>query len=124
MGLNAIPDTDFAILVAENEQTDEVLKIDGQIYKLDTFARLKNATILSLFARTRREGDTIRTGGMTKKVKKLLCDKKIPLRERDSLPIITCGGEIIYIPRCAVRDENLAKKSFSLVISIYKRQNT
>ena len=124
MGLNAIPDTDFAILVAENEQTDEVLKIDGQIYKLDTFARLKNATILSLFARTRREGDTIRTGGMTKKVKKLLCDKRIPLRERDSLPIITCDGEIIYIPRCAVRDENLAKKSFSLVISIYKRQNT
>ncbi|MBQ5776287.1 MAG: tRNA lysidine(34) synthetase TilS, partial [Bacteroidaceae bacterium] len=50
--------------------------------------------MLILSTRNRREGDLIRDGGMNKKVKKLLCDKKIPVELRDHLPVVCDGDEI------------------------------
>ena len=44
-----------------------------------------------LLARNRLPGDKIRMGGMSKSVKKLMCDKKIPLDLRSRIPM-TCDG--------------------------------
>lgn len=52
----------------------------------------------TLFFRNRRQGDSIRACGMSKSVKKLLCDKKIPLERRNKLPILCSGREILWIP--------------------------
>lgn len=123
LGINKIDGTDFLVLVSE-EDKNQVLNFDGQIYKLYTFARIKDATMLSLFARSRREGDTIYCNGMTKKVKKLLCDNKVPLSDRDSLPIITQKNEIIYLPLCAVCDRVHAKENSQFGIYIYKAERT
>ena len=61
-------------------------------------------------------------GGNRKSVKKLLCDKKVPLSLRDSLPIVCLGDEIIYIPLCAVSDSVKTDKENSYVkICIYKK---
>lgn len=46
-----------------------------------------------LWARGRRPGDTLLSHGMTKKLKKVLCDKHIPLPLRDSLPLICLPAE-------------------------------
>lgn len=46
-----------------------------------------------LWARGRRPGDTLLSHGMTKKLKKVLCDKHIPLSLRDSLPLICLPAE-------------------------------
>jgi tRNA(Ile)-lysidine synthetase-like protein len=43
---------------------------------------------LPLYARPRRAGDVILSHGMTKHLKKLLCDKGVPLSLRDRLPLI------------------------------------
>ena len=59
---------------------------------------------------------------MTKKVKKLLCDKKIALDDRDTLPFVCCGDEIIYIPACAVADAYKSGKNDAFTqITIYKK---
>ena len=41
---------------------------------------------------------------MHKKVKKLMCDRKIPLSLRDRLPIFRDSRGIVWIPSVALRD--------------------
>ena len=72
-----------------------------------------------LTARCRREGDRILSGGMHKSVKKLMCDKKIPRDERNSLPVICDAKGILWIPRVAARD-GITSKNQSLKITIFK----
>lgn len=57
-----------------------------------------------LFVRFRREGDEIRSGGMTKKVKKLLGSAGIPPDERQALPFLCDEDGIVWIPGVAMRD--------------------
>ena len=49
-------------------------------------------------------------GGMHKSVKKLLCDKKIPLDERCRIPMICDNDGIVAIPFVGVRDSSDPKK--------------
>ena len=49
-------------------------------------------SVFPLSVRRRAKGDMIYSHGMHKKLKKLLCDKGIPLELRDTLPLI-CYGE-------------------------------
>ena len=60
---------------------------------------------LPLTARGRRAGDTILSHGMTKKLKKLLCDKDVPLYLRDHIPLICLSdGTPLWYPSAAFRD--------------------
>lgn len=118
-GMNPISDTDYAILILK-EGVDGLPKFDEQIYKLYTSAKIKNATIESLRARSRRDGDCIVSGGMTKRVKKLMCDRKMPISERYRIPLIESDGELIYVPLCAIADRVAAKSHTDLYIYILK----
>lgn len=64
----------------------------------------------TLFFRNRRQGDTVRTCGMSKSVKKLLCDKKIPIEKRNKLPILCSDREILWIPLVCECDSLKADK--------------
>lgn len=51
-----------------------------------------------LCVRTRREGDRVRLlGGGTRKLSDVLTDKKVPRALRDQVPLVECGGEIIWV---------------------------
>jgi hypothetical protein len=52
---------------------------------------------------------------MHKKLKKLFCDKKIPLDMRAATPIVYCDDGIVWIPRVALKDgERSAPKKLRL----------
>ncbi|MBR2878407.1 MAG: tRNA lysidine(34) synthetase TilS [Clostridia bacterium] len=51
-----------------------------------------------LVLRSRQDGDKILAGGMHKKVKKVLIDKKIPVHKRNSIGVITADGEVAAVP--------------------------
>jgi tRNA(Ile)-lysidine synthase len=55
-----------------------------------------------LTVRNFRPGDRYQPLGMRghKKVKDLFIEKKIPFPQRRSLPLLFCGEEILWIPRC------------------------
>ena len=55
--------------------------------------------------RARREGDVIFSGKMNKKAKKLISEKRIPLKKREILPILVSKNEILWIPSVAVCDK-------------------
>ncbi len=71
-----------------------------------------------MFARSRRPGDRIKLGNMHKSVKKLMCDKKIPLSDRDTYPIVCDGDGILYIPGIGVRDGSAARNGKIICISL------
>ena len=60
---------------------------------------------LPLVARKREAGDTILSHGMHKKLKKMLCDKEIPLHLRDVLPLLCLpDGSPLWYPAVVFRD--------------------
>ena len=78
----------------------------------------------NLYVRGRQNGDTIIMGKMRKKLKKLLCDGKVPLSLRDSLPIVCDDSGILAVPLVGVRDgaQEGSETEKAVNIYIYKRR--
>ena len=75
LGINDFEDFDSVVYLSDKKCEKTSLKI----YKLSTQADLSSAIIEGdLYLRPRREGDSLYFGGMTRKLKKVYCDKKIP----------------------------------------------
>ena len=60
-------------------------------------------------ARNRQSSDKIKVNGVNKSIKKLLCDKKIPLEIRYRLPVICDDEGVIAVPFLAVADRARTK---------------
>ena len=73
----------------------------------------------NLVARSKKDGDTIRHGKMTKKVKKILSEKKIPSHIRDKIPLICDNDGIVAISEVLVRDGSSGKDG-DIIIRFYK----
>ena len=99
-GLNPIQGTRFAALVSDTRPTPT---LEG--YSLFAGARIKEEYADTLYVKNRQSGMTITDGGINKKIKKLMCDKKVPLYDRDILPLVFSGDEALYVPLCAVCDK-------------------
>ena len=97
-GSNPISQTNCEIIIINSQNTKNV-------YKNSISMSLDSAKINgSLFARSRLPQDRILMGGMHKSVKKLMCDKKIPIDLRPRLPIICDSEGIVAIPFIGIRD--------------------
>lgn len=129
LGENIIPEDNSVIYICkeneENSEKNEHLRkylINKQnIYKISIKASVSfDIMNFSLSARSRKDGDSYRHGSMTRKVKKLLSEKKLPLDYRDTLPIITSGDNIVWIPGFPVSDAFLPQDNeSSKQIAIY-----
>ena len=113
MGENIIgEDRSIIFICKENEENiekrEEISKYlikKQNIYKISIKALLSfDIMNFSLSARSKEDGDRYVFGGMTRKVKKLFSEKKLPLEYRATIPIIECGGEIAWIPSFPVSD--------------------
>ena len=105
-GKNLISQTNCEIFI-------EISHSSENIYKNSILMSLDSAKIVGeLYARCRQSGDRILMGGMHKSVKKLMCDKKVPLELRSKIPVICDNNGIIAIPFLGVRDGATYKKSF------------
>jgi tRNA(Ile)-lysidine synthetase-like protein len=89
-----------------------------QGYVLTSEVSLDGQKITSpLYARQKIDGDTIRSGKMTKKLKKLFVDGHIPSHLRTKIPVITMEEKIIAVPGVAVRD-SFGGKDIKILIYI------
>ena len=70
------------------------------IYKTTQFDKIKG----DFFVRGRKEGDSYRFGGMTRKVKKLFSESGMTLKKRAASPIVCDGDGIFWIPGFPLRD--------------------
>lgn len=72
--------------------------------------------------RNRRNGDTLLYGSMHRKVKKLMCDSRMPAELRRRIPVFTDSDGIFWIPGFRQRDGS--RPSDSGVITIVYTENT
>ena len=115
-GFNKIGGTRFAVLLSEGEPAKSL-----QGYSLYARARVRADLSDSLNAKNRQSGMTVCDGGINKKIKKLMCDKKVPLYDRDTIPLVFSGDEIIYAPLCAISDKAKAcREDKTINIGIYQ----
>ena len=75
------------------------------IYKVCINDKIKS----NIFVRNRRDSDVYLIRGHHRKLKKLMCDAKIPVRKRDLLPVVCDGEGIVWVPGFPVRDGLSAK---------------
>ena len=93
----------FIYLFSKKEDAERIKT--QNVYKLFIQQTLSGDTINNVFcARLRRAGDVIFSGGHTHKIKKLLSDKKIPLSERDRLPVVLRDELPVWIPGVRAAD--------------------
>lgn len=103
-GLNEIAETEEALLVTCNEN-DVLAFISQNIYKISTHSVLKKSAAEGTIIRGRRDGDVFSFSNMTKKVKKMLNEAKIPIEQRNRLPFVCDGKGIVLIPGFPPRDD-------------------
>ncbi len=97
-GTNVISNINAKIVIGNSQNRKNVYKTSIPMY-LD-FDKICGA----VSARNRRSSDKIRLHGMSKSVKKLLCDMHIPLEIRYRLPMICVDDEIVAIPFVGTAD--------------------
>ena len=110
--------TDFPISSQKNQLQEE------NIYTLFTQVTLSSDKIVgNLFCRVRRAGDKIKRGGISKDVRKLMSEHKIPLKDRDRLPVVCDDEGILWIPGIALRDGTEQKgNTKTITLSVFKAQ--
>lgn len=97
----------YFLTLTRTSQKNQGKRVDirENIYKISMQQRIDFAKIKGVpRVRTRAEGDTIRYGGMTRRVKKLFSDRKLPLAVRDTLPILLDDDGIFWLPGFPPRD--------------------
>ncbi len=120
-GLTEFTETGDALLITENKNDiDDV--ISKNIYKISTQTIVKKNALNGTIIRGRNSGDVFVFSNMTKKVKKMLNEAKIPLLKRNKLPLICDKKGIIWIPGFPIRDDAKPLATDSQVYIYYLTQ--
>ena len=110
-GVNFIEGTDIAVLVGDGCAPTG--------YCESAQVRLNSKEVeLPLYVRSKQDGDTVKSGGITKKLKRVLADLHIPSHERKKLPVICDSKGVLTVPGIIARDGAFNKKG-DLNIKIY-----
>ena len=122
-GKNAFPDLGFDLFLYRDEKPKEIKE---NVYKLSIqekiiFDKIKD----NLYLRTRRPGDSYRSRGITKSLKKMMNERKTDLSLRDRLPVICDGEGIIWVPGFPVcdrvyPDENEKKTAATVLVAFFR----
>ncbi len=104
-GINQISQTNCEIFIGNSHSTKNV-------YKKSILLSVCSDKIKGkLVARSRHSDDKILMCGMHKSLKKLICEKKIPLDIRCRLPVICDDDGVLAVPFVGVRDSAQCKSS-------------
>ncbi len=122
MGLNVIDERSAIGIYPSDAASEKDIIKDKNIYKLSIQAEISSAKINdNTVIRSRKNGDLIRQGGQTRKVKKLIQSLKLPKTETDMLPFIESDGEIIYLPYFKPTDSAKPNGTDDLTVIYYKK---
>ena len=117
-GITNLAELNMAILVGDGEAFEAERNSLQNIYKNSTTTRISFDKIKDgIFIRPKNDGDKIACGGMHKKLKKLFCEKKIPLELRQKLPVFYDSHGILWVPLVALRDgENKSTNKTNFIL--------
>ncbi len=100
-GVNEIPGFNTVVII----DSDKTFESYSNIYKISIQAQIPSDIIDNgLSVRTKKDGDSYAYGGITRKLKKLFNDRKIPPSMRQYVPVVVDDAGIIWVPGFKVRD--------------------
>ncbi|MBE6712472.1 MAG: tRNA lysidine(34) synthetase TilS [Ruminococcaceae bacterium] len=100
IGANTLPIPETFIYISDKKQ-GKVENINKNLLIIHAaFDKIEG----NLFARNRKDGDVVQIDAMTKKVKKLFQEAKIPQEVRDRIPIVCDDVGIVWIPYVGLSD--------------------
>ncbi len=99
-GINKFCDIGCTVIVSEEALSEDSLNI----YKKSIHTTIKHDKIKGVYIRPRMVGDSYRSLGLTRKVKKLLQSDKLTQKEREDMPVFCDGEGILWVPGHGVRD--------------------
>ncbi|MCI8590341.1 MAG: tRNA lysidine(34) synthetase TilS [Clostridiales bacterium] len=105
LGENPIPFMNTMVLLTPNKLTESQLEDYLFIYKKSIHSVLNSAKINRVFLRERRGTDGYKIGGMTKKIRKMLQEDKLTLREKEQRPVFCDDRGVFWLPGHPVRDD-------------------
>lgn len=115
MGKNVILNGEMTVFIENCKNSIKSHEDAKNIYKKSTSNFISFDTMENgLFVRRKEDGDKILTFGMHKKLKKLFCERKIPLKLRNELPVFYSRDEIVWVPYVASRDND--KKDLKITL--------
>ncbi len=134
LGENIIKEDDSVIFICEkkSENCEEISKYlikKQNIYKIFIKATIAfDIMNFSLSARNKADGDRYVYGSMTRSIKKLFSEKKLPLDRRATIPVIESNGKILWIPGFPLADSvspklNTSSPEFSVYYMKGQSQN-
>lgn len=104
-GFTQIESANVAVWAQFPANPETITPIDTNVYNLYTELDLRFDTIReAVFLRPLRPGDTVLSGGMHKKIRKLYGQSGVPLSLRSTLPLLADGGGILAVPGICIRD--------------------
>ena len=117
LGETQIPNTDISICITPVEKTFEIDKGEGNILVL---VGEWNDLQKTFMWRNRREGDVILRAKMHRQIRRLYAQKGIPTELRRALPLLSCGGEIVWAPFVGTSDNFTDKIKTETSSPVYK----
>lgn len=115
---------DYLVILGDMSKTDD--KTRENIYNLFIKEYLDYDKIKgTIKIRKRASGDTYKVGGVNRKLKKYMCDKNVPQRLRDTLPLICDDDGIILVPTLRVSDRCRVSGTTErkLCVTVYRKDN-
>lgn len=98
---------------------DSLTKTYQNVYKFSIQHDLSGVIIRGkLRVRPKQDGDTIYYGGMTRKLKKLFSDRKIPKSKRNLIPVICDDFGVVCVPGFGVRDDGGKREGKKLFLTL------
>ena len=108
-------DEDFCITACSGE----TVKTNGYEICVDIYENPENTSIV---VRSRRDGDKIVCNSMTKKLKKVFIDLKIPQNQRNKIPVVEINGEIFCVGNI-LKSDALKKAKEKIKVTVKKTGN-
>lgn len=100
-GINEIEEFSSDIIISESE----IPKSSLNVYSFSIQRKISSAIIESgIFIRNKKDGDTIFYGGMTRKLKKLFSDRKLPSYVKERIPVFCDGIGVLWVPGYGSRE--------------------
>ena len=101
LGVTEIPGYSTVVIVSD----DKTFKNYTNIYKISIQQQIPSDIIKNgLSVRSKEDGDSYTYGGMTRKLKKLFNDRKIPPSLRQHVPVVFDNHGILWVPGFGLRD--------------------
>ncbi|WP_317854319.1 tRNA lysidine(34) synthetase TilS [Chakrabartyella piscis] len=112
-----IPECNFYVKTEVFSEKKEKNALDGYT-KIFDYDKIKDV----LYCRTRQTGDTLQFVYGSKKLKDFFIDQKIPKEERNTMPLIAFGSEVIWLLDHRVAEGYLPDENTNKFLHIYIRR--